>query len=278
MDLRALRYFTAVFETGSISAASKACFIAQPSISSSLQQLETSLGKQLFKRHARGVIATEAGQQLYPVAKQLLGQANAIRDMFKHVGSKEPFRLGLSKGLGVARMSNLLKQFTSANKRMELTLVPTEEDCDARIINKADLSDKEQFVSMWQERFSLTIPVEHPLSLKEQITLQDLQDVPFIQRSPCEAWDTLRSKLSEAGILPDIRAKIQTIEYAVGLVKAGVGCALIPDYSEVDSSEGLVFRYIENVELSRHIGLAYKTSSNFVNSFIDILETQSFKA
>ena len=161
---------------------------------------------------------------------------------------------------------------------MELTLVPTEEECDARIINKADLSDKEEFVSMWQERFSLTIPVNHPLSLKTQITLQDLQGVPFIQRTPCEAWDLLRDKLSEQGILLDIRAKIQTIEYAVGLVKAGVGCALIPDYSEIDSSEELVFRYIENVELSRHIGLAYKTQSNFVTSFMTILENQSFNA
>ncbi len=278
MDLRALRYFTAVFETGSISAASKACFIAQPSISSSLQQLETSLGKQLFKRHARGVIATEAGQQLYPVAKQLLGQANAIKDMFKHTGSKEPFRLGLARGLGVARMSHLLKQFTSANKNMELTLVPTEDECDARIINKSELNDKEQWVSMWQERFSLTIPVNHPLSLQKEITLSDLKDVAFIQRTPCEAWDKLRDKLAEAGVMMDVRAKIQTVEYAVGLVKAGVGCALIPDYSEISASEELAFRYIENVELSRHIGLAYKEQSDFVNSFINILEKQSFKA
>ena len=276
MDLRALRYFTAVFETGSISAASKACFIAQPSISSSLQQLETSLGKQLFVRHARGVMATEAGEQLYPVAKQLLGQANAIKDMFRQSDTKQPFKLGLSKGLGVARMSNLLKQFTSANENMELTLVPTEDNCDARIINKADLKDNEEFFSMWQENFSLTIPVNHPLSLKKDITLEDLQGVPFIQRTPCEAWETLRNKLNEEGILLDIRAKIQTIEYAVGLVKAGVGCALIPDYSEIDNSEELVFRYIENVELNRHIGLAYEQESSFVMSFIHILENSVF--
>lgn len=278
MDLRALRYFIAVFETGSISAASKACFIAQPSISSSLQQLETSLGKTLFVRHARGVMATEAGEQLYPVAKQLLGQANAIRDMFKQSGSKQPFKLGLTKGLGVARMSNLLKQFTTANENMELTLVPTDDACDARIINKAELKDNEQFFSMWQENFSLAIPVNHPLSLKKHITLQGLENVPFIQRTPCEAWDKLKTKLNEQGVLLDIRAKIQTIEYAVGLVKAGVGCALIPDYSEIDSNEELVFRYIKNVELTRHIGLAYEQESLFVTSFIQILENQAFNA
>lgn len=278
MDLRALRYFTAVFETGSISAASKACFIAQPSISSSLQQLESSLGKQLFKRHARGVIATEAGNQLYPVAKQLLGQANAIKDMFQQNAEKISFRLGLTKGLGVARMSHLLKQFTGSNDNMELSLVSTEEACEARIINKAKLKQNETFISMWKERFSLTLPVNHPLSLSKQIKLADLNKVAFIQRTPCEAWEKLSKKLRDEGINIDIRARIQTIEYTVGLVKAGLGCALIPDYSEIGNSKDLVVRYIDDFEISRHIGLAYAEPSKLVMSFINILENQTFEA
>lgn len=278
MDLRALRYFTAVFETGSISAASKACFIAQPSISSSLQQLESSLGKKLFKRHARGVIATEAGNQLYPVAKQLLGQANAIKDMFRQNAEKVSFRLGLTKGLGVARMSHLLKQFTSANSNMELSLVATEENCDARIINKSALKDNETFVSMWKERFSIMLPVNHPLSLTKHIKLNNLQKVAFIQRTPCEAWDKLSKKLRDEAINIDIRARIQTIEYAIGLVKAGLGCALIPDYSEIGDTRELVVKYIDDFELSRHIGLAYVEPSALVTSLINILQNQTFEA
>lgn len=68
MDLRALEYFIAIYETGSLSAASKKKFVAQPSISSSLKLLEHSLATSLFVRHARGVQATHAGEQLYPLA------------------------------------------------------------------------------------------------------------------------------------------------------------------------------------------------------------------
>ena len=82
MDLKALAYFIAVYEKKSISAAAKACFIAQPSISSAIKQLEQSLKNQLFTRHARGVLPTDAGNQLYPLAKQLLGQADAIKSVF----------------------------------------------------------------------------------------------------------------------------------------------------------------------------------------------------
>ena len=58
MDLKALSYFVAVFEKKSISGAAKSCFIAQPSISAAIKQLEESLNNQLFTRHARGVQAT----------------------------------------------------------------------------------------------------------------------------------------------------------------------------------------------------------------------------
>lgn len=273
MDLRALKYFVSVFEQGSVSAASKACYVAQPSISSSIQQLENNLGRRLFERHARGVSATEAGEQLYPLAKKLLGQAQAIQGMFEQTKQKTPFRLGLAKGLGVARMSSLLKRFTTANENMELTLVPLEDECDARIINKASLESDEKFVSMWQERFSLAIPINHPLCLKRKIHLEDLQSLPFIQRTPCEAWDVLTQQLNQNGMQLDIRAKIQTIEYAVGLVKAGVGCALIPDYSEIDPGDELISRHIDGVPLTRHIGLAYCKRSEIVRS-IEALVTE----
>ena len=95
MDLKALNYFIAVYEKKSISAAAKACFIAQPSVSSAIRQLEETLKNQLFTRHARGVQPTEAGLQLYPLAKQLLGQADAIKSVFVEKERIVPFRLGL---------------------------------------------------------------------------------------------------------------------------------------------------------------------------------------
>ena len=55
MDLKSLNYFISVYELKSFSAAAKACFIAQPSISSAIAQLEQQLNVQLFIRHARGV-------------------------------------------------------------------------------------------------------------------------------------------------------------------------------------------------------------------------------
>ncbi|GAA0358491.1 LysR family transcriptional regulator [Bowmanella denitrificans] len=263
MDLRVLGHFVAVYEQGSFSAASRSRFIAQPSLSAALKQLEDELGRPLFVRHARGVRATDAAEQLYPLAKQLLGQADAIQAMFSGSQVKEPFRLGLIKGLGVARMSALLKQFCAARDSLELTLVPPEEACDARIITRELLIPGEKFHPIWQEDYQLALPMGHPLSLQEQICISDLADIAFIQRTPCEAWNNLKTLLRQAGIGLDIRARIQTIEYAMGLVSAGVGCALIPVHAEL-AQQDVLFRPLQELQQSREIGLAWRRDNDII--------------
>jgi DNA-binding transcriptional LysR family regulator len=261
VDLKALRYFIAVYEKKSISAAAKACFIAQPSISSAIKHLEETLSNQLFTRHARGVKPTEAGKQLYPLAKQLLGQAEAIKSVFVEKQRIIPFRLGLIRALGVDRMSLLLKEFTNCIEGIELTLVGPDGDCDARIITQRYVASKEQFQPMWQDEYVLVLPTNHPLSLNSAITLEDFQNLPLIQRTPCEAWDKLADTLRAADIEITIRAKIQTMEYALGLVKAGVGCALLPNVPQIMQEQDVVFKTVEGIDLSRLIGLAYQLES-----------------
>ncbi|KGJ89387.1 LysR family transcriptional regulator [Thalassotalea sp. ND16A] len=258
MDLRSLQYYVAVFEQHSFSAAAKYCFVAQPSISAAVAQLEQTLDCLLFVRHARGVSPTDAGKKLYPLAKKLLGQADAIKTLFKDSDSKKPFYLGVTRGLGVERMSALLKDFTASNNSMELTLVGHTESNDARIIIKEELSENEHYVSFWQEDYLLALPYNHVLSLQESITLNDFDQLAFIQRTPCNAWHSLQEALTLEGISVDLRAKIKTIDYALGLVSAGLGCALVPAHPEILSNSDIVFRPIQGLMLKREIVLAYQ--------------------
>jgi DNA-binding transcriptional LysR family regulator len=266
MDLKSLNYFISVYELKSFSAAAKACFIAQPSISAAIAQLEQQLKVQLFIRHARGVTPSEQGKKLFPLAKQLLGQAGAIKNVFLEKTHKQPFNLGVTRGLGVERMSLLLKEFTSANPAVELTLVPHTENVDARIILKDELQESEQYIDMWQEDYLLAIPYDHIFALEDTVTIQQLDGLPFIQRMPCSAWDHLQDTLAIAGISLDVRAKITTIDYALGLVHAGLGCAFLPAHSEIIKRSDLVFRPIVGLQLTREIVLAYTTSSKAINN------------
>jgi len=257
MDLKSLRYFISVYESGSITAASKRCFIAQPSISAAIGQLEDSLNSKLFIRIPKGVTPTDAGKELYPLAKKLLSDAKAIGSLFHTHKERIPFRLGLIRSLGAERVSALLKELINAITEIELTLVQPEEASDARIITTAYLQSNESFQPLWRDNYFLALPTGHPLSLKKEIRVSDLDELPFIYRTPCEAVTALEQVMSRQGLRFQIRARIQTVEYALGLVGAGIGAALIPRIPQVTTRKDITLKEISDIDLSRTIGLAY---------------------
>jgi LysR family nitrogen assimilation transcriptional regulator len=79
VDLRQLRYFVAIVDHGSLSAAAKALHVAQPALSHHLKNLESSLGHRLLRRDARGVQTTREGELLFRHAVGLLRQADGLR-------------------------------------------------------------------------------------------------------------------------------------------------------------------------------------------------------
>ena len=257
MDTRQLAYFVAVYEQRSISAAARQLDIAQPSVSSALQQLEQQLGTSLFIRLPKGVQPTEDAERLYVQACQLLSQMQALQASFNKPAKRLLFRLGLVKALGVERMSQLLKEFNSQLPGLELHLVEPDEPCDARIINIRQLKAGELYQSLWTDSYVLALPAQHPLCTQTEILLSDFKKLPLIKRTPCEAWDQVALALSKANIKPQIRANIHTIEYAIGLVGAGIGCALLPDFEMQKFRPDLQYRAIEGPALKRELVLAF---------------------
>ena len=74
MDLRQLRYFAQIVESGSLSQASRQLFIAQPALSQQLSKLESEVGKPLLNRSSKGISPTGNGLALYHHARFMLRQ------------------------------------------------------------------------------------------------------------------------------------------------------------------------------------------------------------
>lgn len=87
MNLRDLRYFVAVAESGSILAASERLHVAQPSISVRIKALEGDLGVALFERRPRGVVLTAEGEELLAHARHILQSAETARESLRRHAS-----------------------------------------------------------------------------------------------------------------------------------------------------------------------------------------------
>lgn len=74
MELRQLKYFTYLYEEGSVTKAAQRLNIVQPALSMQIAKLEEELGQPLFERTPKGMTPTEAGVQAYRLFMPILGE------------------------------------------------------------------------------------------------------------------------------------------------------------------------------------------------------------
>jgi DNA-binding transcriptional LysR family regulator len=96
VELRTLRYFVAVAECGSVTAAATALHLTQPSVSRQLRDLERQLGLTLFARDEGRLRLSPAGAEFLPVAQRLLAQADAARETARSIAAGRLRRIGIA--------------------------------------------------------------------------------------------------------------------------------------------------------------------------------------
>lgn len=98
MDLRQLKYFVQIVESGSMAKASRQLFIAQPALSQHIAKLESEVGKPLLIRTAKGVTPTENGAALNHHARFILRQL----DQALSIARQEPSTVHGMVSVGLA--------------------------------------------------------------------------------------------------------------------------------------------------------------------------------
>ena len=83
MTLNQLKYVIEIAETGSVTAAAQRLFIAQPSLSKAVSELEKEMGITIFARTNRGVYLTEEGTKFLSYARQITEQAELLESEYK---------------------------------------------------------------------------------------------------------------------------------------------------------------------------------------------------
>jgi DNA-binding transcriptional LysR family regulator len=113
MDIKNLRYFVAVVESTSISAAALVLHISQPSLSTQIKLLEEELGVTLLERGARHVTLTDAGKTLYQRAKTLIDYTEITKTELQEIehGVSGTLRIGMISSCGPMLLPNVFSSF-----------------------------------------------------------------------------------------------------------------------------------------------------------------------
>jgi DNA-binding transcriptional LysR family regulator len=271
MDVRELRYFAAVFQERNLTVAAKRCFISQPSVSVAITNLEAELGTTLFIRHKKGVAPTASAEQLYSVARRIIDDTDAARNLFRKPSARQSLTLGLMRTLDIPRTIALLKPLTGASD-IHLRLVGMNEAADARIVSRSMIHADEHFIPLWVDHYVAALPPSHPLTLKDRLRTSDFAGVAMIDRCHCEQSEFFGRNAQPRNTV----AIAESEDWAMALVAAGVGVAIVPE-GVARANPDVVVREIE-VDVKRQVGLAYSAAqppSNALQDFIAKLERQS---
>ncbi|ARU58023.1 MAG: LysR family transcriptional regulator [Pseudomonadales bacterium] len=289
MDLKALKYFIATVEEGSISAAAQRLYIAQPSISMALAKLEDSLGAQLLIRGKKGVTPTPAGQSLYQQALGLVQHAQSIKNSFTDEGQGAALTISVAPSIAFHylgrvltvirgripnRSIHILRANGSANALKENQIEAR--SADFRLLPESDTQPEDVFVPLWSERYQLIVPQDHALAYQSRIKFTDLKGQRLIARTFCERNEELKAFLLSLKIEVDIVAEVDNEEWALMLVEQGIGSAILPLPDPVDSSRRFVSHTIDHwlpgESLKRRIGVAMDYQKLAVNSYRQLLD------
>lgn len=125
MEIRQLRAFVAIAESGTFTAGALRVHVTQAAISMQIRQLETEIGAKVFVRAPRHVILTEAGEQLLRRARHILREHDAALDEIAELAGAERGRLRIGSASAMVlteQLPAILKELRKQHPAAEIAV------------------------------------------------------------------------------------------------------------------------------------------------------------
>ena len=247
MELRHLRAFCAVAQEMHVTKAAKRLKIAQPALTQQLRLLERDLGVQLTLPNGRGIKLTQAGAFFHQEAEALLANLHNACLKAKELarGESGTLRIGVTEGASFnPTLAAVFTAYRESYPGVQLTFTQHQSpdlaaDLRNHLIDAAfmcPLPNPEGLTlhSLYNKEMLLALPSNHRVSKLAEVSLQDVQDEPFLLISHGNTVHSLESALSAAfqklQISPRIAQTVPEFMLALNLVASGIGITFVPSY------------------------------------------------
>ena len=242
MDLHQLRCFIAVAEELNFGRAAARLHMTQPPLSRQIQLLEKSLGGALFERNNRHVQLTHMGQHLLTESRLILKLADRLESSVQQCASGE---------IGTLSMG-----FTAVFAWSFIL--------DVGFVRHVPPNPLLAYQPLQGETFVAAFHCDHPLARKRKIPLSAFNNEPFFLYSPDEArhfYDRITDLFVFNNVTPDFKYQLAQTHTILGMVNAGLGCAIVPGSSRALGMANVTFMNIEGVNIQAHNFLVYSKAN-----------------
>jgi DNA-binding transcriptional LysR family regulator len=274
VELRLLRYVAVLAQELNFTRASARLYVAQPSLSKQIRELEEYLGLKLFERTKRVVRLTAAGEAFVTEARQAIFHAERAVARAATSQHRGPWAIAYSPLVDLSIPSRIRRHLSRSYPSTEIRLVSahTSEQTD-RLLNGSlqaglVLLPVREAGLTWQgfhrQELVLALAKGHRLADKAEIEIKDLEETPLVTlRGDLEPGlgEGLNRTLRIARIRPYIFHEATTQAEALEVASDRCLAALLMPSAQHSARDGIVFRSFPEKLLIAETGLAYVEES-----------------
>lgn len=258
ITLRQLEYFVTTARTGSMARAAAALHVSAAAVSLGINQLEKSLGCDLFlRRPQRPLALTGAGRELLPRAAAVVSDAEQIEhDAGQRSGTfSGTIRIGCFDTLAPMLVPQLLSAVAAVHPAVVVDVTEGQSDVlqeqlldgltDVAVLYGLELAPGLRTELLWTMRPYVVLPGDHRLAGEPSVRLADLGEEPMIVLDAPPSRLHMLTVLAGVGVSPAIGRITHNFETLRSLVGRGYGWGLLVQHPAVDRSyEGRPIRSI----------------------------------
>ncbi|MEO5694854.1 MAG: LysR family transcriptional regulator [Usitatibacter sp.] len=285
MTLRQLRALQGVARNSSFTRAAAELNLSQPALTVQIRELEAALGLKLLDRNTRSVRLTAIGRELLPVFERVLEDLRAVAENARGLAAGDRGLVQVAAlpsvcaGLLPAALAALRRTHPGIRVRLAdtparriLALVASEE-VDLGIGGFGALGPEFESAHLMRDRLVAVLPKKHVLARAPSVALRDLARHPLVfMDSQSSVRAIVESALAGQGVTPAY--EVTYMSTAVGLVRAGLGVALLPSSAIELELAGVAVRPVARGVLDRDIVVVHKRARALAPAarhFIDAL-------
>ncbi len=246
MDINRLNEFIVLATQLNYSKAANQLFLTQPALSRHIHDLEQTLGAQLFIRDTHNVYLTPIGELFFTEAKAIVERYDHALQLVREASGNmsQQINIGFLGAAVQPFLSNFLAEFEVTHPQIIPHLTSSHLDPLIRMLDKDEIDIcfvthvDSTYISGLHSETLLTDPLmvvlhpSHPLAGREELSLRDLSDVPFIAFDDDNPYtNEIHSQLfKKAASNYNVVQKAPNIETALFFVEMNLGAFIIPSH------------------------------------------------